>query len=1323
MELRVFAKANFIGLRRGVCLSVMILVAALGMPTLAMAQVARNTATVTPPGGVTNPGTQCVAPAVFTPATGVCASTDEDPITRTSDLTIVKTEREGSTAGFIAGPLTVGIGATVEFRIVVGNGGPSPLTGAVFRDVVPTNFSALSVVSVVPSVAPEVAASACTANIAGNTLSGVFSGPMGSSCSVIIRGTASIAAAAPGVTNTATATPPEGTTDPNGASSSVQTIINAPALKLSKSGTLSTDKKTISYSFVVENTGNVDLTAVTVTDPKLPALSCPPITLAVGASQTLICTGNVYTVSSLDNAAGKVDNAATASGTPPSGPAVSANDTATVPLQATPALKLSKSGTLSTDKKTISYSFVVENTGNVDLTAVTVTDPKLPALSCPPITLAVGASQTLICTGNVYTVSSLDNAAGKVDNTATASGIPPSGPAVSTTGTATVPLQAAPALTLSKSGTLSADQASISYSFTVTNTGNVDLSNVTLTDPLLPALDCPAITLPVGASQTLVCTNNSHATTAADYVSGSVVNTATVTAVPPGTNTPITATDTVTTPLVNSLNPVDDARTTAQNTSVTVDVQANDTVVGARLNPLSVTILSNPSHGTFSLNPDGTVVYTPNTNFSGVDTFVYQICNTASPTPVCKSATVTITVPPNRIDAVDDSARTPLDTPVSLNVIGNDTTAGLPLDPASVTVVTPPTHGAVSCNAGSCLYTPNPGYVGEDSFVYRVCDVSQPIPVCDTATATISIEGNTQVRLSKQASPRDVKVGDLVRYTVTMENVGETEVVDASLVDTPPPGFTLVVGSLQVADRDGAGRLAGSYPIRVDQIDIDKGARATISYLLRVGAGVRGGLHVNAAEVHDNGRRISNVATATVQMVPDPMTDEATLLGTVFDDRDGDGWQDSAEMSDIRVQGGFVPGAYIANSTTVDRGNGQQPEADASAPLLHGIALGRIGGRQSDADPAQARQVVVSQRLRSLDFSNDFVLTTAQGNTLRMDAAGNTTLSADSGDAARGLSAATPSVQRTVSPAEQGYRVDYIIRNEGVDERGVPGVRIASVEGLLVETDQYGRYNLIGVDAGRDDRGRNFILKVDPATLPPGSVFTTRNPLLRRVTPGLPVRFDFGVKLPPALLQGGVTQPVVMELGAVMFAAGSAQLRSEYLPVVESMAAQVRSHGGGEVVIGAQGESELLAFDRAVTLRKALVAALPADVAALTRISLRTDSGDDSRRVLELGAWPLLGTAFFDTDKASIKPEYDALLAHIVSYLLEMDVPTIKVIGHADRRASAAYNDALGMRRAKAVFDALSAQLPAAQRGRIKVEILPGEPDASSGQADAEATP
>ncbi len=577
--------------------------------------------------------------------------------------------------------------------------------------------------------------------------------------------------------------------------------------------------------------------------------------------------------------------------------------------------------------------------------------------------------------------------------------------------------------------------------------------------------------------------------------------------------------------------------------------------------------------------------------------------------------------------------------------------------------------------------------------------------VTDTAVAAVVVEPDpTTVHLTKTAQPGEVKIGDLVRYTLVLDNTGINPVVNGNLVDTPPAGFTYVDGSLVVADDDASGNLIGTYPISIDHIDIAVGGHATITYMLRVGAGVRAGVHTNTAQLFQGGTPISNIGTASVQLVADPMMDDSLIVGTVFDDRDGDGWQDSAAMGGIRVQGGFAPGAYIANSTTVDRGNGPQPEADASAPMLHGITIGDIAGRQSDADPVVAHQVVVSQMLSSPDFTDDFVLTTKQGVGLRMDAAGNTTIDNSQGDAARGLTAAVPRVERKVSQVEGGYRVDYIIGNEGVDERGIPGVRIASVEGLLMETDQFGRYHVVGIDGGRWERGRNFILKVDPATLPPGSTFSTDNPLLRRVTPGLPVRFDFGVKLPPGLVEGG-QQPVEMEIGTVLFNAESAELRQEYMPVVDKMAEQVRAHDGGEVVISANGESQSLAYDRARALQSALLSRLEPAQAQGLKVSLRTDLTDPRSTLVQLGESPVLGTVLFDTDSSTIKPEFLPVIDKVAADIAKLGGGVVGVVGHADKRGSDAYNVALGLRRAKAVYAAIAAKLDPEVRAKLRVEI------------------
>jgi hypothetical protein len=142
------------------------------------------------------------------------------------------------------------------------------------------------------------------------------------------------------------------------------------------------------------------------------------------------------------------------------------------------------------------------------------------------------------------------------------------------------------------------------------------------------------------------------------------------------------------------------------------------------------------------------------------------------------------------------------------------------------------------------------------------------------------------------------------------------------------------------------------------------------------------------------------------------------------------------------------------------------------------------------------------------------VLTTAEGTTLRMNAAGETTVE-KADDSKKGLTSQNIRVIRHVTPTDNGeFSVVYEIINAGIDDIGLVGVRIGTIEGLWVETDRYGRFHIAGMDVKRMDRGGNFLMKLDTATLPLGSVLTTKNPQVRRITQGMPVRFDFGIKVP-----------------------------------------------------------------------------------------------------------------------------------------------------------------------------------------------------------------
>ena len=182
---------------------------------------------------------------------------------------------------------------------------------------------------------------------------------------------------------------------------------------------------------------------------------------------------------------------------------VSDPSTATIPAVQAPASPWSSRPTRPRSPlpgTTIDYSYLVTNTGNVTLAPVAVAETAFtgsgtpPVASCPPgaSSLAPGASVT--CTAT-YVTTQADVDAGSVTNTATAHGDPPgpATPVVSDPSTATVPAVQGPAITVVKSaspGSFSAAGTTVTYSFLVTNTGNVTLSSIQITDT-----DCPACPL------------------------------------------------------------------------------------------------------------------------------------------------------------------------------------------------------------------------------------------------------------------------------------------------------------------------------------------------------------------------------------------------------------------------------------------------------------------------------------------------------------------------------------------------------------------------------------------------------------------------------------------------------------------------------------------------------------------------------------------------------------------------------------------------------------------------------------------------------------
>ena len=211
-------------------------------------------------------------------------------------------------------------------------------------------------------------------------------------------------------------------------------------------------------------------------------------------------------------------------------------------------IKSASTASYSAPGQVINYSYYVTNNDNAfSASNITITDDKIPSadITCPADGLAPLDSMT--CTGS-YTVTQADVDAGSITNNASASGNSPLGPVSSAGTNVTVNAVQTPSLALTKSSgtpSFSSPGQTIDYSYLVSNTGNVTVGGIYISDDhiLSNSISCPITTLAPGASTT--CTG-SYTTTQSDVTNGSVTNNATASGVSPSSATVTSAVSSVT---------------------------------------------------------------------------------------------------------------------------------------------------------------------------------------------------------------------------------------------------------------------------------------------------------------------------------------------------------------------------------------------------------------------------------------------------------------------------------------------------------------------------------------------------------------------------------------------------------------------------------------------------------------------------------------------------------------------------------------------------------------------------------------------------------
>ena len=313
-----------------------------------------------------------------------------------------------------------------------------------------------------------------------------------------------------------------------------------------------------------------------------------------------------------------------------------------------------------------------------------------------------------------------------------------------------------------------------------------------------------------------------------------------------------------------TVNPVNDppvaandAAATAEDTAVTVEVLVNDS--DPENDPITLDSVSNPSDGTASINPNGTILYTPNPNFNGTDSFTYTISDDQG-----GSATATVNVTVTAVNdppiAGDDTAATAEGTAVVINVLGND--SDVDGDTLSLTAVTDPASGEATINTdGTVTYNPDSGFTGIDTFSYTAGDGSG---FTTTANVTVTvIAGGIEVSIDIRPGNPNNRI-NLQSNGLLPVAIFSTPEFDATTID--PATVTLAGAAIRTLrngrrlvlrvdrNRDGIRDLLAFFPIQELELTVQN-QTAVLRGRTVDGTRIRG---ENSVQVSDGRVRLRN---------------------------------------------------------------------------------------------------------------------------------------------------------------------------------------------------------------------------------------------------------------------------------------------------------------------------------------------------------------------------------------------------------------------------------------------------------------------------------
>ncbi|EOV1962765.1 tandem-95 repeat protein, partial [Vibrio parahaemolyticus] len=236
---------------------------------------------------------------------------------------------------------------------------------------------------------------------------------------------------------------------------------------------------------------------------------------------------------------------------------------------------------------------------------------------------------------------------------------------------------------------------------------------------------------------------------------------------------------------------VADKATVVEDMPTIIKVLGNDTFEGDD-KVVSLDTNNGPANGTVSVNPDGSVTYTPNDNYHGTDSFTYIVTSGG----VSESTTVNVDVTPENDAPVakDDTTITDEDTPVTIDVLPNDTDVDgdkLSVESASV----PKEQGTVEVVNGKLVFTPAENFNGDAEITYTVTDGQ----LTDEAKVTVTVNSVNDAPTIKvdavESITEDAVSTDTVVATLTVRDTDTPEDQLTVSLENNSNGYFVLVGN------------------------------------------------------------------------------------------------------------------------------------------------------------------------------------------------------------------------------------------------------------------------------------------------------------------------------------------------------------------------------------------------------------------------------------------------------------------------------------------------------------------------------------------------